>query len=294
MYAQKRQGFTLIELLVVIAIIAILAAILFPVFAKVREKARQASCASNQKQLGLGFIQYAEDYDEKMPCGDSGIGVPQTADSPYADGQGWAGQIYPYIKSTGVYTCPDDPTKSPGGSVTETSYGYNTNLAPNGDGLTLAAFTAPASTVLTFESEYHLVDLTKDYAHTDATTSIVLAASLVGNGFQAVDNGGWDGYYGTGALGGAMDDINNSTCYGASQYELPNPGNPITWSQHGIDGGSNFLMADGHVKWYLGQFVSPGAAAPTPTTAATTPGSEYPPAAGTGALGTYAVTFSPV
>ncbi len=63
----KRTAFTLIELLVVIAIIAILAAILFPVFQKVREKARQTSCASNEKQLGLAFLQYNQDYDETFP-----------------------------------------------------------------------------------------------------------------------------------------------------------------------------------------------------------------------------------
>src|SRR3984893_11508515 len=67
MFRNKSNGFTLIELLVVIAIIAILAAILFPVFAKVREKARQSSCASNEKQLGLAFAQYTQDYDEKLP-----------------------------------------------------------------------------------------------------------------------------------------------------------------------------------------------------------------------------------
>src|SRR5437763_14432141 len=80
------SGFTLIELLVVIAIIAILAAILFPVFARARENARRASCQSNQKQLGLGFLQYAQDYDERLPFH-----------------QNWAPQIYPYVKSTQIY-----------------------------------------------------------------------------------------------------------------------------------------------------------------------------------------------
>lgn len=98
----KQGGFTLIELLVVIAIIAILSAILFPVFAKVREKARQTSCLSNEKQLGLGFIQYVEDYDETYPTGGGGGNGDL--------GMGWAGQIYPYVKSTGVYNCPDDST----------------------------------------------------------------------------------------------------------------------------------------------------------------------------------------
>ena len=70
---KSNRGFTLIELLVVIAIIAILAAILFPVFAKAREKARQITCASNLKQIGLGFTQYIQDYDERLPCGTDDI-----------------------------------------------------------------------------------------------------------------------------------------------------------------------------------------------------------------------------
>jgi prepilin-type N-terminal cleavage/methylation domain-containing protein/prepilin-type processing-associated H-X9-DG protein len=88
-----RKGFTLIELLVVIAIIAILAAILFPVFAKAREKARQSSCASNLKQIGLGFMQYAQDYDEKL----FGARLPR---------EGWTGAISPYIKNTQIFGCP--------------------------------------------------------------------------------------------------------------------------------------------------------------------------------------------
>jgi len=87
----------LIELLVVIAIIAILAAILFPVFAKVREKARQISCLSNEKQIGLGIIQYTQDYDETYCASNGQI----TSGS-------WGQAIYPYVKSTGVFKCPDN------------------------------------------------------------------------------------------------------------------------------------------------------------------------------------------
>src|SRR5580700_7273559 len=91
----NKQAFTLIELLVVIAIIAILAAILFPVFAQVREKARQTSCLSNEKQLGLAFTQYIQDNDESYPVNGGG-------QNNISLGMGWAGQVYPYVKSTGV------------------------------------------------------------------------------------------------------------------------------------------------------------------------------------------------
>jgi prepilin-type N-terminal cleavage/methylation domain-containing protein/prepilin-type processing-associated H-X9-DG protein len=104
-----RRGFTLIELLVVIAIIAILAAILFPVFAKAREKARQSSCLSNVKQLSLGILQYTQDYDECFPYAyriDSGGG-----------GEYWYGAITPYLKNTQVLYCPSYRTGN--------GYGYN-------------------------------------------------------------------------------------------------------------------------------------------------------------------------
>ncbi|MBI5831508.1 MAG: DUF1559 domain-containing protein [Armatimonadetes bacterium] len=92
----KRKGFTLIELLVVIAIIAILAAILFPVFAKAREKARQSSCLSNLKQIGLALMQYSSDYDEKYCLNENGSG----------NGVRWFEELQPYIKSTQIAMCP--------------------------------------------------------------------------------------------------------------------------------------------------------------------------------------------
>jgi prepilin-type N-terminal cleavage/methylation domain-containing protein len=98
MSKRSRRGFTLIELLVVIAIIAILAAILFPVFARAREKARQSSCQSNLKQIGLAFTMYAQDYDEKMPRG-SGYIAPTALLSPGNYGE-WFLELAPYIKNT--------------------------------------------------------------------------------------------------------------------------------------------------------------------------------------------------
>jgi len=107
---QDRQGFTLIELLVVIAIIAILAAILFPVFARAREKARQTSCLSNVKQMTLGFLMYAQDYDEYMSPRYYRI------DPAVAGGPHWPQLIEPYVKNNQVYQCP---------SARANSYGYN-------------------------------------------------------------------------------------------------------------------------------------------------------------------------
>ncbi len=98
------RGFTLIELLVVIAIIAILAAILFPVFAKAREKARGTSCLNNVKQLGLGVMQYTNDYDETLPSGWKNT-------SPYE--YSWRWSILPYVKNHQVYQCPSNLTPWP-------------------------------------------------------------------------------------------------------------------------------------------------------------------------------------
>ncbi len=126
-----RKGFTLIELLVVIAIIAILAAILFPVFARAREKARQTQCLSNTKQLNLAFQQYIQDYDEKLPRYEF-----------HSHSWYWEICIYPYVKNLGVYACPSrrdtphiydsagrpHPEIVPRG-ITPRSYGYNSALS---------------------------------------------------------------------------------------------------------------------------------------------------------------------
>lgn len=97
-YDKVRSGFTLIELLVVIAIIAILAAILFPVFGRARENARRSSCQSNLKQIGLGILQYNQDYDERFPPSRSN-GTPNVS---------WPLAVQPYVKSTQLFRCPSN------------------------------------------------------------------------------------------------------------------------------------------------------------------------------------------
>ena len=171
----RRKGFTLIELLVVIAIIAILAAILFPVFAKARESARRTSCLSNVKQLALGYLMYTQDYDEHVVWNnpDAMWDPTPTKDASYF----WYGRIYPYIKNYGIFECPNDTRpfdEVTGGDGTQwgtsiqlgtglkpryfrCSYGANEYIgSPNGSGtgnacpnvLKLAAAPEPASTMI--------------------------------------------------------------------------------------------------------------------------------------------------
>jgi len=156
---RRPNAFTLIELLVVIAIIAILAAILFPVFAQARAKGRQAACISNGKQIGMAIMQYSQDYDESYPLGrwDGGNG----------NRMNWVQATMPYMKSLAVYLCPDDPFDPndnanknvgaywlPSGTPAfRTSYAYNMDfgvLASSGapPARALADIVKPASTVM--------------------------------------------------------------------------------------------------------------------------------------------------
>jgi prepilin-type processing-associated H-X9-DG protein len=134
----------LIELLVVIAIIAILAAILFPVFARAREKARQSACLSNEKQLGLAFMMYAQDYDERMPF--SSGGYDHTSEK-------WWNMIYPYIKNGQIFSCP-----SYGGAEDDVTYCYNYRIGlygTSGGGTPLAQIKFPSQTVILNERNNH-------------------------------------------------------------------------------------------------------------------------------------------
>ncbi len=143
-----RHGFTLIELLVVIAIIAILAAILFPVFARARENARKSTCQSNIKQLALGVLQYAQDYDERLPR--------HCIQPAGADPSMWTGMVQPYVRNTGVTQCPSNPTprnaaRGCGG------YGYNLSTLANGTAVgcgnrQLADIEKPAGLLMICES----------------------------------------------------------------------------------------------------------------------------------------------
>jgi len=234
-------GFTLIELLVVIAIIAVLAAILFPVFAAAREKARQASCLSNEKQLCLGMLQYVQDNDETFPTGDI-----LHAYSQYGYGRGWAARIYPYTKSVSVYTCPDDTTVA-SGKFFPISYGLNINLCgPTQPTATLARLNSPAATVLYFEVQAAQERLMAPNA--DMRDDIVSVQSSVAADGEDIAAGYMNVYptavYMTGAMGQPerKPDINQFL--------------HTDRTRHGD--GSNFALTDGHAKYLRRQAVSPG------------------------------------
>lgn len=229
----KARGFTLIELLVVISIIAILSAILFPVFARARENARRSSCQSNLKNVGLAVLQYTQDYDEHVMSGNQ-------TNVNYI-GTGWAGQLTPYTKSTDLFRCPSEtgrPLAVPVAPNKYYSYRYNIGLVRDQQGagynnwdkiVHLAQINQSSRTVLMYESS--------EYAFTmdDQETS-----SAAGNGEKT-------------------DGAGNGVPAGTPM--LPVAGwistMPIQPYNRHLEG-ANFLCTDGHVKWLKSDQVSYG------------------------------------
>ena len=152
---RRARGFTLIELLVVIAIIAILAAILFPVFAKAREKARQASCSSNLKQTGLAVQQYVQDYDELLPIGTSYWYAPGGGGSAArTDPVPWWILLNPYMKNDKILICPSDNTESLGTPWGTYKLSYCANMCfEQFNYLKFAALSQPATFAWTWDAK---------------------------------------------------------------------------------------------------------------------------------------------
>ncbi|BDI30420.1 hypothetical protein CCAX7_24710 [Capsulimonas corticalis] len=274
----QRFGFTLIELLVVIAIISIIAAILFPVFAKAREKARQTACTSNLKQLGIATMQYAQDNDEAL--------IPGCYEGP----QAWGGRIYPYVKSTGAYGCLDDSTAHVAGAPA-VSYGMNQDLVTGASfskAVTLAGLNAPSSTVLLFEVSGTPVDVTNDR---ESTVDLHFGGppsgyiSACGDGYQELHSR-WGGPDTTTT---PPTDVHLAT--GNSLGGRVGYGGPGRHTE-----GAVWLAADGHAKWLRPSQISTGPTAKSAADAQDQAGSE---AAGTSNLtfsgGAHAsLTFSPI
>jgi prepilin-type N-terminal cleavage/methylation domain-containing protein/prepilin-type processing-associated H-X9-DG protein len=215
----RKRAFTLIELLVVIAIIAILAAILFPVFAKAREKARQSSCTNNCKQIGIAWLQYIQDYDEET--------VPYTTNGSTGGGTGfcWVQIIQPYIKNTQVFMCPSNVVDV-GGGVAYTMNGDVMRQTPNGGcpPNNLAAITFPAQTPCVWDAQGLAV------AYTNGVPNAQALVEFVYN----------NGAAGTGRV------YNNSVAYGLGSgwgTAANAQANPIIHN-----GTANYLFCDGHVK----------------------------------------------
>ena len=286
---KPHTGFTLIELLVVIAIIAILAAILFPVFAKAREKARAIACTSNQKQLVLGFLQYTQDNDESFP---RGIG------NANGQGVGWAARIYPYVKSAGVYHCPDDPTTTTtnlaGFAETDYPVSYSANHNVMAD-QNMAVLNAPASTVILCETQGAQADVTNPQhdGPDSAACCGVKGASGVANGGDGPGYAGYDDWV------YASNEPNNNPVYvcGDPSLSPPTMGQPPRTNQKYFGaqvhtGSANFALADGHVKFLHAAHISPGGDAASSNVTQTAAGA----AAGTGYMGqapeNFVATFS--
>ena len=230
-YNKGRSAFTLIELLVVIAIIAILAAILFPVFARARENARRSSCQSNLKQIALGMKQYTQDYDEKF--------VPAIGDRT---GSGWVVSLQPYLKSYQIFECPSDETESQSNPAAKRFTDYWMNAALNDDG------SNPGT---------NAVDYTKggiNEAAVENPSLAVMNGDGVGDNNNATSMYRFSGNTGGGAnLTGGLTSPNRAPV--TANGRMSNNANGVVPPRH-LDG-VNFAFVDGHVKYYKG-FSNPG------------------------------------
>jgi prepilin-type N-terminal cleavage/methylation domain-containing protein/prepilin-type processing-associated H-X9-DG protein len=222
-----RSAFTLIELLVVIAIIAILAAILFPVFAQAREKARSASCLSNTKQLGLGVMQYVQDYDETYPIGGFSSG---TLGAEAAAVDRWYKAAAPYTKNTLIRACPSAKVAVVQTTTYGTNYGVHSDICKFASQPPAATTSTPSADIKNPAGTLLFADAqTVDLAtvnRTDSTTWLRAETASV------VD---WD-------VKGLRFTTNGSyfTTTNTSNNRWPSP-------RH--QGGANIGYCDGHSKW---------------------------------------------
>lgn len=250
-----KKGFTLIELLVVIAIIAILAAILFPVFAQARAKARQASCLSNVKQIALACLMYSDDYDETLPPGYIGTAASVLIASPggYTTmSNTMADATLDYVKSTKVWHCPEDKQGTNGYSYSAPSLWYqNTGegavITWYGEAGTMAAIEQPADTIIVACAPFNPLANPLDGDHNprrayidnnfDQTTGPsedYISPGNVFNNSLTFDNS-WGGLV-----------LTEPENFFLASYGV-NADQPWTILAH--NGGSNFGYADGHAKW---------------------------------------------